>query len=528
MTNACDDLAPNIGEDIVNNACHHTPAHAGNLSTTAADTHIMTNTNDIATNTNDDETTPAMKRARHTKDLSLPTLGCSDRRTESTHDESRRPLEFVNSHDDLDDSNRPGITDSLFDKPEQIDKPAPQPTPCVLKFGSVVHGLYKGESVLVGWCCSCRNFKDGSTSDIRGIAVRNFCDFCYSLSDSKRRKRKPGQTDGDFQRDALHFFYKDTQREISFCTSCPGYQSLENMSSPNSCDYHHETKTTYWKRLRQGTADCKDLQWDEIHLVDYTKLSRTEVAFYLQLRGLPYSKRPKADMVPFLEKCNEDLARKEEEEADMLHKGIPFDIGKMQASVGISILRLSSGSADDLAMSEAAEEWHSYARRQFKNHFEMEDTITTDPVPITKFNTSARTDKCWLLDLDSALPHRLEYVSPESHILLMIKGRDGLWTESKPRMDFYARCGTKDVSVLFPESVGRLLGEPMRGWNGIEDGTTQVWSRFESSDILDSFESMAPTPLCGRLLKRWGIDCAWRNEVGDAIRGRRLSFRNRL
>lgn len=66
----------------------------------------------------------------------------------------------------------------------------------------------------------------------------------------------------------------------------------------------------------------------------------------------------------------------------------------------------------------------------------------------------------------------------------------------------------------------------MTGWNGFEDGTTQVWSRFDLSGILDSFDGMPPTTVYERLLNRRGIDCERRKAVGDTMRGRRLAFRN--
>lgn len=203
----------------------------------------------------------------------------------------------------------------------------------------------------------------------------------------------------------------------------------------------------YRQRLRQNTADATDVQWGEIHDVDYSTLSKVEIDFYLNLCRLPNEKRPKAASILVLEGYNKDIARKAAEYSILFQEGIPLDIGKMKAPLVVSIIRFSSGCADDPAMLEMAGDWHSYARLQLKNHFEMDDTITRDPIPITKFNTSARTDKSWLLDLDSVLPQQFEYVSPDSHVLLMIRGRDGLWTKSKPWVDFYARCTTNNVSV---------------------------------------------------------------------------------
>ena len=149
-------------------------------------------------------------------------------------------------------------------------------------------------------------------------------------------------------------------------------------------------------------------------------------------------------------------------------------------------------------------------------------------MPVTQMNIGARTKRCWLLDSNSLPPQQLTFASPDSHILLMIKGRDGLWTDSKPWRDFYDRCGTTNISVLFSKTLGRLLGKPMTGWNRFEDGTTQVWCRFELSGIIDAFNGMPLTKVYERLLKRWGKDCAWRKDVGDSMRGRRLPLRNRL
>lgn len=132
--------------------------------------------------------------------------------------------------------------------------------------------------------------------------------------------------------------------------------------------------------------------------------------------------------------------------------------------------------------------------------------ITKAPIMISKINISARTDNCWLLDSVSAVSPQLTNASPDSHILLVIKGRDGLWTENKPWRGFYKYCGMTNISVLFSESPGRLLGEPMTGWNGFEDGTTQLWCRFELSGIIDAFNGTPPTKVYERLLKRWGID----------------------
>ena len=97
--------------------------------------------------------------------------------------------------------------------------------------------------------------------------------------------------------------------------------------------------------------------------MDYASCTKLQLTVYIDLRRLPGTNHEKADAILMLEGYNNNLTEKAAEESTMLQESIPFDIGKMQPSVAISIIRFSSGSANDPKLLDMARDWHSYATR---------------------------------------------------------------------------------------------------------------------------------------------------------------------
>lgn len=257
VTTGCDDRISNGCDDtetiIIDNS--HTAA-SDNLSITATGTHYMTDGDE-------DETFPAQKRARPSVHLAT-----------ATQDDSKRCLDLAAAYDVIGNSNRSNPTESSFDQAEQIDIPErPQKglEACVHSHRDIVNGLYNGEPARVRWCRGCRKFKDASSWDDQS----EYCSVCEPLSFNQKRKRKDKSTDASFDRDLLQFFYKDTDTEIFFWSSCVGYHFLEDMGTPRSCKYRQSTNNARIRRTKQNIADSvDDLQWDQTHTMDYSTLTK--------------------------------------------------------------------------------------------------------------------------------------------------------------------------------------------------------------------------------------------------------------